>query len=516
MAIPYQQFDADKILNTCVLIWDLDTIKGVTNLKWFQAPIFYPCNYSRFFSEHLFAHLIYAYPISMIIESPIWIYEGTFQLNRLTIALAGFLLCAMLTNSFLASLIGGGLLLTGWQFAQIQSTGLGWSILCLLFSMKHADTPAWKYILPAALFAALTVLSSGYLALYTPIVLLLVIAVRFLVSRALPPRKWWVQVACSLLIVGIIVSPAFYGYWKVHHHYGFHRENFEVTDFSLTGHNKGRVIEEGENIGLSRIASFQLLLFLPGSFLIVKRRTRFSPWSYSLIALVILASWMATTTSSPYAFLFLLPGFHALRAAFRWYLFSAVGLTALSAMIVDYVIRNRNLLWSIILATAVLAWIIPILQAKPLGEPFTLRKTYVYDSLKRLPPGPICILPAAGGAGNLQWARIRSERMMYQLRYKMPMTDGYSGFTPELSILIRKRLSKDPLNLNLTKLATTGVRYVVVDSMAYDTSQIREDLRRNTLVRILYDRNKEMIAALPLARVEKNEKNLKALWSRHT
>jgi hypothetical protein len=64
-SLPAFNNNPDKTLNTCILQWNLNTIKGKWELGIFDAPIFSPCRLTKFFSEHLLGHLIYAYPVSL-------------------------------------------------------------------------------------------------------------------------------------------------------------------------------------------------------------------------------------------------------------------------------------------------------------------------------------------------------------------------------------------------------------------------------------------------------------------
>ena len=95
------------------------------------------------------------------------------------------------------------------------------------------------------------------------------------------------------------------------------------------------------------------------------------------------------------------------------------------------------------------------------------------------------------------------------------MIQGYSGFTPPLNLLIEDLVFSQQQqwsNELVEKLATTGVRYLVVDSLGGNAKQICRNLRSLKNLRIIYDQNGEMIVQLPSVPVEHDLKALDALW----
>src|SRR5262245_43836323 len=203
MVLPYYSLRADKCLNICMLNWDTESIRGNWPLQFSEAPIFFPNQYARFYTDHLYAHMIYAMPISLFIKSPIWIYNLTYELNRLTIAFAIFLLCLWITKSFAASLISGTLLLLGWNFGQLQNTGLGWSILTIFVFLMHLKKPEWKLVPWLVIFGILSGLSSGYLAFFTPIAVLILLVTQIVYQKSLPRRHYWLQMGTALILISL-------------------------------------------------------------------------------------------------------------------------------------------------------------------------------------------------------------------------------------------------------------------------------------------------------------------------
>lgn len=520
--LPDFSIRGDKGLTMCVIHWDLESLKKRWDLGFTEAPIFYPIKNARFSTDHLFGHLIYAYPLSFWIDSPFWIYTSTYQLNRLTIAIAAFLLCYWITSSFLSSFIAGGMLLFGWHFGQIANTGLGWAILALLFFMMHLKNPRWFNAAGVASFYIVAALCSGYLVFFTPIAFLILVFGKWIHDKKLPGRRWALELAAAGVVIAIALAPPMLVYKKFQQEQGLVRTGYSLAKFVLPS-SKDSVdresleVDENERVfRLSRTASLQILLTLCGILFMTKRSFNFDGWQLSFALLAVLSFWMASSEWSPYRFLSNLPGFNGLRAVQRWYLFLSVAITIMSAMTLAYIIRMKPVLIRPVLASAILVWAIWFVGSET--EKFKLprlRTGYqVYSFLKTLPAAPICILPVVD-SDKPNWARVNSARMVYQLSHHFPMVSGYSGFTPRLTTLIESTILQKGISKSLTnKLSRTGVKYVVVDSMLGDTSVLRKSLRSVQGLKILYEKNDEMVVALPSGIVEHKLDALSRMWSR--
>ena len=154
---------------------------------------------------------------------------------------------------------------------------------------------------------------------------------------------------------------------------------------------------------------------------------------------------------------------------------------------------------------------IPV-SARP--DPARLPESKVYSFLATLEPGPVCILPVQP-RGKFLFRIANADRMLYQLSYSFPMVSGYSGFVPPLTRLIEHKLINKGLSQPvITKLARTGVKYIVVDHLLGDTSEILSQLRSQQICKILYDKEGEMIAELPAMDAEREMENLIEMWSK--
>jgi hypothetical protein len=520
MTLPDFSLRADKSLNICVLHWDIESLKHHWNLGLTEAPIFYPNRYGRFFSEHLFGHLILAYPLSWIVDSPQWIYNLTYQLNRLVIATGMFLLCFWITSSFSASLVAGTLLILGWNFGQIQNTGLGWSILTILLFLKHLTNPEWKYVPWLVVFGILTGLCSGYLAFFTPLALLILLITRCVYKKTFPDKNYWIQAATAVILIGLVLSPVMLIYKKVQEEYGLVRTNYTVATLEcnwIKESNKKdeeEQIEEKRTYNLSRIGCIQIIFSLLWLFFLLRKRPPFDGDGWSFLALALLSYWMASSFYSPYTLASGLPGFNGLRAAQRWFLFMALAITVLNAMTIAQIFQKVPNSVRMIFCFLILLVTISIGSKSQSIYLTRLRPGFpVYNYLRTLPPGPICSLPAIDPDKEHR-VRITGARMIYQLLHRFPMTSGYSGLFPPLTTKMEAEIrDKGLTKRTIYKLAQTGVKYLVVDKMAGDTFHLRRQLRSVRGVRILYDKEEEMIIELPAVPVEANEQELLNLWS---
>lgn len=508
----------DKALNACILQWNLNTVQRKWNLGITEAPIFFPCQYGKFFSEHLFAHMVYAFPISLSGASPQTVYNLTYETNRLTIGIAASLLCLEVGAAFVPALLAGGLLITSWKFGQIQNTGLCWALLAMLFFIRQMKFPGWINSLAVALFFTLTALSSGYLAFYTPLAFLLLLIVRLVYKKQWPKRMWVAQMCLAAVIVSFALAPTMMSYKNVQNEYRLVRKGYTAARLVLPFQDRKPVHGGGgiyqEEIAFTPIAAVETLLFVAAVVLIFKKRLIYDGWEWGFFALAILSFWMAFYYFSPYLLIATLPGFNGLRAAYRWYLFWVSGLTVIISMLFTTLSENRQPWTKPVLIGATICLLI---YAGVAGNQFRkpverLPESHVYSFLRTLPPGPVCIFPVLP-RGRLLYQIVNADRMLYQLSHSFPMVSGYSGFVPELTRRIERTLIKDGASPSaINKLAQTGVRYIIVDNLLPDRRGICNQLRSQRTYKILYDHDQEMIVELPIE-ASGTEQNLIKLWS---
>jgi hypothetical protein len=509
--------DPDKTLNACILQWNLKTLERKWDVPISDAPIFFPCRYAKFFSEHLLAHMIYAFPVSLFGASPQTVYNMTYQLNRLTIAIAASLLCLEIGSTFLPALIAGALLITSWNFGQIQNTGLCWVLLTILFFIRQLKIPRWSNALAIAFFGSLTGLSSGYLAFYTPLALLLLLIVRIIYIKKWPGSNWARQIGVAMILISLALTPTMMSYKSVQKKYGLVRQELHAAALILPfvkDQAEEKSVERVDKIAFTFSACAEVLLFACAFVIILRRRLNFDGWEWAFATLAILSFWMALFEFSPYYLIARLPGFNGLRAAYRWYFIGITGLTVVISMVITAASKKWSTVMKLLLIAACLTLL--IYAAIPVSiprYPDRMPESKVYSFLATLESRPVCILPIQP-RGKFLFRIANADRMLYQLSYSFPMVSGYSGFVPPLTRFIEHKLINKGLSQPvIAKLARTGVKYIVVDNLLGDTSEILSQLRSQRICKIIYDKDGEMVAELPVMDPERDMKNLTEMWS---
>jgi len=361
-------------------------------------------------------------------------------------------------------------------------------------------------------------LSSGYLAFYTPIALLILWISYVAFSKRFPPRIWTVQMAVAVILIALALTPTMLAYNEVQKGYGLIRERSTIGQPLLPYMQPPEDIpKDHEKIGLTVSGCAEILLFLLAAGAALSGRLKMDGCRWGFLILTVLSFWMAFSEISPYQLIQNLPGFNGLRAAYRWYFIGITGLSVIFSLILTLLMeKNPSWMKFVIIAALGALLIYAIVPEDPADRPVERApESHVYAFLKTVPPGPVCILPVEA-RGRLDFQIANSARMLYQLSYSYPMISGYSGFIPRISRLMERTLldqgaSKDVVQ----KLAKTGVKYCVVDNQMDedDAAELENQLRANPQCKVLYDRNDEMVVQLPATIPETDMPKLIQLWS---
>jgi hypothetical protein len=357
--------------------------------------------------------------------------------------------------------------------------------------------------------------------------MLIVLAGRMIYTRSIPSRMWFLQMGTVALLTIVSLIPTMYMYKKVQMESGLRRPGYTVRKLVPTifgesieePDDKEELIEkerpQARTKALSGIACLQILLFACALFLIIQRKLSSLGWVIGFCLLTVLSFWMATIKLSPYALLWHLPGFNGLRAAHRWSLYLGFALTIVSGVTFALLQQQKprlaktslGIILGLLLAFAAIGRESTTIRTHPLPQ------SHVYEFLQTIPAGPIFIGPLP--RTDKIYTTVTSARMLYQLSHYKPMVLGYSGFVPTLSRLIKVTVIYQGLNDNvLLRLATAGVRYVIIDNFAIDASKDKDVLRSSKLVHVIYDQDDEVVAELNKVAVEKDIKKLIRMWKK--
>lgn len=461
--------------------------------------------------------MIYAWPLSLLIESPFLLYTVVYMLGLLTAGIAAFLLCRELTSSSLVGLVAGGLVVTGAAFGQLQNTSLGWVILVVFFFVRHFERRKWGDALGMTVSGILAGLSNGYFALFTPVAVLALLVTKVVYSRSLPSRRWFLQMGMVVVLVSLALLPTMLVYKDVHDNLGLKRATVRHLKVALP--SVGRE-ESGsapaKNVVPLSAATLAKMLFVACAVVLSLRKGRLDSWVACFLVLAILSFWMSRFGFSPYLLLRKIPAFDALRYASRWVFYFLFSLSTLIAILA------RPYLKKPVIAGCVLAVAFGLMLSNRLDVAevvatnqagANIPQTQVYDHLGELPKGPVLFLPISGERGLFPQI-IAANRMLFQMQDHRPMVTGHSGFVPRISNRITRYVVREGISDDcIEKLATTGIRYLVVDRLGGATADLCRVIRKLQNIRILYDSDDQMIAELPRLEVEKDLSRLGVMWA---
>ena len=222
----YYKLGPDGMEHTCIIQWGLSNLNRTADFAITEAPIYYPCPHGRFYSEHLFGHLVFAWPLSFFIKSPVSLLAALYMLNLFIIGIATYLLCLELTRSPTAALINGAFLMIGNNFIQFNDTTFGWGILVIFFFIRHFKAQKWSDIVGLVICGIFAGLGSLYTCLYTPVAIFILLTTHLVYLRVVPSRKWFLQMIVAFVFLSAVLSPTMLMYKKVQDEFTFRRTNY--------------------------------------------------------------------------------------------------------------------------------------------------------------------------------------------------------------------------------------------------------------------------------------------------
>ncbi len=225
----------DAKFTAWILHWDFhQTLRDPLHL--FDASIFYPAKYALAFSEDLYGAALFGFPMYASGVSTLTAYNILFLLGMFLSAMAAWALAVSVTGDALASLVAGLVYaFVPWRLAQLPHIQFQWGCflaLLLLFLLRYLDRGrSWDAAL-FGVFLAWNALCNIHYALFSGILVAVVVAYRWLTAEDISFRRKVAGALLAMTIASIAVVPFYVPYARVSTMYGMRRDYGEIEAFS--------------------------------------------------------------------------------------------------------------------------------------------------------------------------------------------------------------------------------------------------------------------------------------------
>jgi hypothetical protein len=513
----------DIRLNTWILASIQDNLVS-RPLDLFGARAFHPASDPLAGSEHMIGLAVLTLPLRLFTSNAILVYQATWMLTSVLLALTTFALVRWLTGSFGVAILGGAMaMLMPWrtsELAHLQLLGAHWFPLLWLLTLRILlGADARRDAILLALVLSLQLLTSYYLAYMLTVSLgVLVVAVPIqvgvgrralgkLAAAALLPFALLVAVSMPYLArrgrgeLPSFLDPAFVEtYGAIAPAWSSIAPRFDVT--------WGQPIRLDNLYGVPLAVALLaiLALLLPSKrhdgrcdALRSARAVIRSLWLCAACAFVLMLGSQLDVDGFEVKLpghwaSQLVPGFSALRAPHRWGILIGIAMPVLAALgvrrLAELLPERRGARRWRVAALGPLVVLILIglpwrrLQAVPVWEnPQALKASYA--ALSRLPQGPVVEVPWL--PESLRYLEFDSLSMLATTLHHHPILNGFTAYTPAPFELLRRIGSRLPDRDALGKLVRlTELRWILVHldrldeskQVAWQRAGERADLRR--------------------------------------
>lgn len=468
--------NADAELNAWIMAWVAHQLpRHPTQL--FEANIFYPAHDALAFSEPLIVPALLGAPLAWSGASPVLVYNLILILGFALTAFAAYVLIESWTGSLAAGILAGSALAfnthTLTRLPHIQGIHIYGLPLALLALDRLLRGGSYRAALWLALWMAIVAYTSGYLVVFTAIMIVIVLAAR--APEWLPRlRTIGPALAAAAAVAALAVVPVYLPYQRAAREQGMVRALEAVEEFSATPagylatagrlHHSAwshRFFQDPVNAFFPGIAV--LVLAATAILYISRRRDRPDPHRarvLMLIALGLAGFLLSLGTATPlYGWLFhLFPPMQGLRAAARFgnlFLLAA----ALLAGIGLALWRPRTLVAAALVAAVnVEALTAPIPYTVFHGIPGIYR-------LLRHEPGHVVVAeqPFYPRSGIFQ----NSPYVLASTAHWRPLMNGYSGYIPASYQRYADAFWYFPQDWAIAAMKKAGVTHVVVHPAAF-------------------------------------------------
>ena len=225
----------DAKLNAWILHWDFhQTFRDPLHL--YDANIFYPARYALAFSENLIGAALFAFPLHAAEVSTLAAYNFVFLLGMFLSAMAAWALAREATGDPLAAAVAGLIYaFCPWRIAHIPHIQFQWGAflaLALLFLLRYLDGGGRRDLVLFSMCFAWNALCNVHYALFSGLLVAVVLAYRGLVAGWSAFRRRLGGAAAAGAAAGIVVVPFFLPYAIASKLYGMERGYGEIEFYS--------------------------------------------------------------------------------------------------------------------------------------------------------------------------------------------------------------------------------------------------------------------------------------------
>jgi hypothetical protein len=225
----------DAKLNAWIFHWDFhQTFRDP--LRLFDGNIFHPARYALAFSENLFGAALFGFPFFAAGASTLFVYNLLFLLGMFLSAFAAWALAREVTDDPWTALLAGLVFaFVPWRLAQIPHVQFQWGAflpLLLLFLLRWLDGGRRRDLVLFGLFFAWNALTNVHYAIFSGILLAVVVAWYALTGEAPGLRRRIRHTLAATAVAAVVVLPFYVPYAKAARLYGMQRSAGEMRFYS--------------------------------------------------------------------------------------------------------------------------------------------------------------------------------------------------------------------------------------------------------------------------------------------
>jgi hypothetical protein len=468
----------DDILITWIIGQHIEKIPGdLPNI--FDGNIFYPYKNTLAYSDFFLPSALIAYVPVKLTQLPILGYNLNLLVGQaLTIAVL-YLWFLEITKNKLSSLVAsvafGVSQIRIHYYAHLQMWSLQWFLLASWMFWKFTHLKKTRFLYLSGFFIVIQFWES-----VLPVYFFITIAGFILLTNRQVLKNNWKHFLGAFVLVVILIFPLLKTYLQVSTELGVARSIRDAAHFSMSLDDVWRAYFSP---GLYLVFIISLLTVSDKIF--GKNKVMFWLLSVMLFGFIMslgpVLKWEGSTFKIfdklflplPYGFFyFMVPGFTALRTPLRWFWLSGFAASGMISVILSfYKSKVNNLVFIGLFFIALLGGRkVPVVATASAPSDYPR----VYEFIESLPKDVVLELPIYTW-GQGESAKEEFWRMLYSLKHKKELVNGFTGLMPEERQELIGEIENDfPDPGLILKLSNIGVDYVVVHKDKINDGKIKE------------------------------------------